>query len=638
MYGPTDKAVFGQNPGGRETPAGSKYRMSIKRITIVPKEKAFSLLEKPFGSYPVVYYLSDDYAHFMDLRKKFGGLIEIRNLIGIFQQTFEEIQAPFIEMLGKLNSRYSSDWWWGGQLVSKSTSALPLGLNITYLFCAKKILEEIRENVIFIVESRALAHCISILARKRGYRVIVHWTKFMVFQETVSVYTYFLARILFFLWQSLQNYRAARNLPEPFRKRRPQAKKRIILRTWVTKGSFDSAGAFQERNFGMLPDWLKSKGYEVFIFPMFFNMEMKGRSVYMRLKNQKKQFLIPEHYLRLQDYVDVLHDSYRRLRLRINDARITEVDVAPLINEVAKNAEFEVSLATLNLCYPMLKRLSARKFEIDAFYYPFENNASEKQFILGCQKFFPDAKTIGFQHTAVYRDLPTFAVSPIEKDCHPLPDKIVCSGQQYSQFLAEQGFPPKVLESGPNLRYGSVYGNQVNWNSIHVWKKKIVLLPLTFNYHLACELCVKVRDSISGLEAFKMLVRSHPLLVKRNLITFLGKSGFHEYTFADEGIIQDWFSKTFAVISTGGTIAILEAMVMGVPVIRVMPGNNFLYDPLVIPNYPLDPVCTSEEISEQLQWLSSEKMAKNRMFHDFGEQVLAKCYAEPNEDNLSLFL
>mgnify|MGYP000114231754 CR=1 FL=1 len=32
-------------------------------------------------------------------------------------------------------------------------------------------------------------------------------------------------------------------------------------------------GVFKDRNFGELPDWLKSKGYEIMILPMFFNLD-----------------------------------------------------------------------------------------------------------------------------------------------------------------------------------------------------------------------------------------------------------------------------------------------------------------------------------------------------------------------------
>lgn len=612
----------------------------MNRIKIVPKRRAISLIAKLSGSYPVVYYLCDDYAQLIDLRKEFAGEIEIRNLAGIFQQTFEEIQNPFIEMLGKLNKRYSSDWWWSGQLASKSTSALPLGLNITYLFCAKKILEDARENVLFIVESRALAHCISTLGKKQGYRVTLHWTRIMVCREKVRAYAYYAAQILYFFWQLFQNCRTARKLPKPFEDRKTKPKKRIVLRTWVTKGSFDKTGAFQERNFGMLPDWLKSKGYEVLTLPMFFNMKMKGRSVYAPMKNQKQQFLIPEHYLRLTDYVDVLHDSYRRLRLRINDARIAGIDVAPLFNEVIKDAEFDVSLAIMNLCYPMLKRLEACKFEIDAFYYPFENNAPEKQFMLGCRRFFPHAKIIGFQHTAVYQSLPTFDLSPLEWDCHPLPDKIICSGKIYLKLLEERGFPSELLCSGPNLRYENVHAeaNREGKRRDSRGNENALLVALTYSENLAFDLLAKVAGALKGVEDYRLIVRSHPLISEENIRRFLDRLGMRGCEVADSGSIQDWFRKCEAVLSSGASITIIEAVVAGTPVIRVRPDNFFFYDPFFEDDYPLPPVDSSADIRKQIQLVEKMTREDKDVFLKIGQTVMRKYFTRPSDQNLRVFL
>ena len=46
----------------------------------------------------------------------------------------------------------------------------------------------------------------------------------------------------------------------------------IVLRSFITKGTLNNNGIYVDRNFGKLPDWLKSKGYNVMILPMFFNL------------------------------------------------------------------------------------------------------------------------------------------------------------------------------------------------------------------------------------------------------------------------------------------------------------------------------------------------------------------------------
>ena len=78
------------------------------------------------------------------------------------------------------------------------------------------------------------------------------------------------------------------------------------------------------------------------------------------------------------------------------------------------------------------------------------------------------------------------------------------------------------------------------------------MLPLTFSYNLAFELFVKVRDALRDMGEYTVYIRTHPLLSKKVLIKFLGKIDMKNYIFADEGTMQEWLSKMYAVVSTGG--------------------------------------------------------------------------------------
>ncbi len=124
----------------------------------------------------------------------------------------------------------------------------------------------------------------------------------------------------------------------------------------------------------------------------------------------------------------------------------------------------------------MLKRLKEMGYEIDAFYYPFENNAPEKQFILGCRKYFPNSQIIGFQHTTFFPNQLAYHLGSEEKDCHPLPDKIVCSGPIYVKLHNKAGFPSDILVAGPNLRFESVYIERAEVKNSGGNKKKFLLL------------------------------------------------------------------------------------------------------------------------------------------------------------------
>jgi len=610
----------------------------MKCIKIIHKKSAMTLTPKLIDSNIDCFYLTDDYVHFVDLQEKLSDKIKIRNLSGILHVTFKEIKEPLLELLSKVNKENDSLEWWGGQLASRNTASTPLFINITYLFCAKKIIADSDKDILFIVNSKALGECIADAAEKSGYRVEIHRNRVRESVETVKRWLYNFAGVFYYFLQVMRNRRAAFRLFEPLPAGKTNARKRIVLRSWVTKGNFNEAGKFKDRNFGNLPSWLCSKNYEVWHLPMFFDLSMSMKEVYIRMKDIGQLLLIPDHYIKFADYADVFYNGYQMLRKRLQNLDMRNTDVTPIFNEVLKELRFAPILLILNLCVPMLKRLKEKGFEIDSFYYPFEGNAPEKPFILGCKKFFPNSKIVGFQHTTFFPNQLAYHLGSGEKDHHPLPDKIVCSGPIYIELHQRAGFPAEILQRGANLRFESVYLNVNGAGRRLPQGKKNIILPLTFSHDLAFELFVKVGDALRNTGDYNVHIRTHPLLSKKSLIKFLGKIGLNHYEFADEGIIQEWLPSMSAVVSTGGSITILESVSMGVPVIRVVPDNTLFYDPFIWPDYPLRPVHTAAGIREQLQMITRIQLQDKDIFKKIGEQVLTAYFTKPDEEKLKVFL
>ena len=151
---------------------------SPKQVVIVSKKQSVKILRRIMTDHSSCYFLSDDYACFMDLKNHFGNTIEIVNLSGIFDKIFQRIKEDLLESLSELNRRYNSYAWWGGQVASKSLTATPLCLNITYFFCARELLLKGGADMVFIVESPALAKCLTEFSMRQGFSCIDHHSKF----------------------------------------------------------------------------------------------------------------------------------------------------------------------------------------------------------------------------------------------------------------------------------------------------------------------------------------------------------------------------------------------------------------------------------------------------------------------------
>lgn len=614
--------------------------MVRKRVTIIHKSKALRKLAEVIGKDSLCYYLAEDYSIFMELQNKFKGIVKIKNLEGLFDTTFQEMKEALLELLSDLNKKYNSFAWWGGHLASKSTPATPLLLNTTYLLCAKKILLENPASIILIVESPALSQCLSEFARRQGYQVsnccnrISEWTK-----NFIQGLRY-VAQIGRFSLVSLHNFWAAFRAPRYQLPKESSVKKRVVIRSWVTQSILNGKGKFADRNFGNLPQWLSSRGYEVWILPMFFNLSaMAMRKAYERIKDIDQTFLIPEHYLKFSDYLRSLLNGFKAFRQRIEGIQIEDIDISPIFNEVQRKQGFNVGLCLLNLSCQMLKRLKEAKVQIDGFYYAFECNAPENQFVLSCRQYFPEADIIGFQHTTFFSNQLAYHLAPGEYAHRPLPDKIICSGPAYRALHQKARFPETILIDGPNLRFESVYTNRNRRQGLeNGTNKKKLLLPLTFSYNLAFELFVKVKEALKNTDNYRVYIRTHPLLSKKILKQFLYKINVDDWEFADEGIVQQWLPEIYAVVSTGGTVIILEAISFGTPVIRVIPDNTFYYDPFSGSNYPLSPVTTPLEIRQQLEFVDDIQKNEERIFEKISNETLHDYFPQPTEENLKVFL
>lgn len=613
----------------------------MKRITIIHKNNAASYLPKVISANSSCYYLSDDYWHFTVLKDSFKEQIEIKSLSGLFNETFQEIKGAVLDMIARVNKRNNALYWWGSQMASRNPASTPLIRNITYLFCVKRLLSDSHHGqFIFIVDNRVLSVCMRTFVEEIGYQVILYRRGMRKYVDTIKLLLFNCVRILYFIWQSFQSRSAALKLLAPMPASKMVKAKRIVIRSWITRDTFDKSGRFKDRNFGFLPEWLRSKGYDVWILPMFFNLSMSLKETYALMRKQEQCFLIPDHYLKIRDYLWVLYNGYRIVRTKIAKVVVEGMDVTPLFVDALKQEGFIPPLLTLNLCYPMLKRLREKGVEIDGFYYPFESNPPEKQFILGCRTFFPRATILGFQHTAFFTNQLAYHLDHSEIDYHPLPDKIISSGPIYVRLFKESGFPPEILMEGPNLRYESVYIDKTDRKNILVNKKKIILLPLPGlpDHNLVFELLAKVNDALKDDKSYKVNIRIHPVLSKETLLKFLAKIGMNNYEFENRGVIQDWLPRVFALISPGISITILEAAAMGVPVIRVVSDNTIFFNPFSWQDYPLKPVNSSAEIRQQLQFISETLKNDREMFSRIGKQVLKEYFTKPDEENLKIFL
>ena len=110
----------------------------MQQILITSPTKLNKIISRNKNQF-IYYYLGQDYEFYFEIKNKFGDDIEIKNLSGIFDLLFQNIRGDYVELIASLNKKNNSFDWWGSDFATKSTTSTPIILNVTNLFCAKKI-------------------------------------------------------------------------------------------------------------------------------------------------------------------------------------------------------------------------------------------------------------------------------------------------------------------------------------------------------------------------------------------------------------------------------------------------------------------------------------------------------------------
>ena len=69
-----------------------------------------------------------------------------------------------------------------------------------------------------------------------------------------------------------------------------------LIRSWLSTGSFNEMGVYSDRNFGILPKWFKTNGINVFMYPMYFSLNIPMKDIYAMAKKQNILLLNQHHY------------------------------------------------------------------------------------------------------------------------------------------------------------------------------------------------------------------------------------------------------------------------------------------------------------------------------------------------------
>jgi len=579
-------------------------------------------------------YINDNYKYCIYLDNKFDILNELKNsscnLVEIedkFNYYLDRYKDSILDLYSKITNSNDPIVWASGQVASKSTTASNIVRNIIYFFFLKEYLDRTEEDVLICCNNYELMQFIVIYYKKQNITIkkklgILNSFKYKTKYIIKPVYS--VVRFLLLFLVSRLFYLESRSSLLRIKK-----KENILIRSWQTRATFENK-KYSDRNFGILGESLKKKKYSVSMIPMIFN---PGVNYYKQCKHfysLDENFLLPTNICNLREYFFIIYTEIARFLVGFENLFLDGIDFRYFFEIENKNNSFSLDLMVLNLIYPTLQILNKKNIKFEKFIYPFESNAPEKMFILGKKKYYNDTIIIGYQHTILISDQLSLMYKDIQNEI--LPDKIITSGTECKRILQELKLPINLLDIGPSLRFNHILSYQTK----KVQKKQhlnIFAIALPFNQNLAEQEIIMIS---SALKDFKYIlwVKVHPLLNKEKIINTITSNNIGRYKIVDMPCYELFQSADIA-FEIGASITQLEAVVCGVPVVRIVPSSDFHYDPMHWMNYPVKIARNTNEIKNSVKKALSLEAEELK---NYSEYIKENYFNKVTDETLKVFL
>ncbi len=212
--------------------------------------------------------------------------------------------------------------------------------------------------------------------------------------------------------------------------------------------------------------------------------------------------------------------------------------------------------------------------------YVFENQPWEKMLCIACSD--NGVKSIGYQHSSIWRLYLSQFAGKGEADIMPLPDKILTAGDRFAQLYKEGGIPKERVMVGGAWRYR--HCQEETGNIITAIGKEarlpIILITLPIDIFIArsmLENIVKVNEKMNLVSHATLWIKPHPGYTKSD--TSVVQSPSAAFPIMDKPF-SELLSEVDIVVSAASTAG-LEAFQCGKRVIAYIPENLLAADPLL---------------------------------------------------------
>lgn len=597
-------------------------------------------------------YMGRDYSDMLVWRERLSGVAQQVEFGRELQSKAKDLRRPFIDFMAETGCRNNKFVYWTSIVFEKNTVLSPMFQNCCNLEVLKDYLDHNIEfkTLIVISGSWSFLETIKINLESPLLEIISLNNNASKFTSILKDYFTIMKNSLFFIAKCFLEYASLKLFCKKYNSlnssdsAKGKMNKWIILRSWAHNNLFDKEGVFNDVYLPILGKWLKANGYEIKIMPLLLMPKLGIRSILKSYKNimlllseKKNNFIVPWKYLKIRDIFIAYKMCFGQLWLRFDKQYFYNWNLHILLNEERRKFALNQRGLGCALHYLLIKRLAENNIKIERAIYTFENMLTEKLFLIGLKKYYPDAKSVGFQHSVLYPLKLDMYISEKEITKIPLPSKIVCSGDFFRNIMIKEKYPAEKLEIGPALRFAHIYNKKEN---IKIENKSVLIACPGYRNELV-ELLYKVLTALRD-EDVSLWIKPKPDTPMIDVIDeIIKKTNINPAKIKKvSGSLSELLNKANIMITIASG-AIIDGIASGIPVLRIKREMDLDLDPLDWLNF--DPkrdfiAYTVSDIKRETIRALTLSEAEKEWLKEYGQKITEEMFSPVSEETLRVFL
>ena len=341
----------------------------------------------------------------------------------------EELRAPFHALIAEVAAPHGKNVdWWVTSLASRNTFSSDL-----YLRCCQAVLAVREAPAEVIVDNPALARTLGVRCTVPGW-----WHCAAEYARRAKALA---AALYSFAGRAL----AGREGSVP-------SMPVTLVDTFVFSDSFDAQGRLRDHYYpGMLEQLTAEERAALRFVPTLYRVRDHS-ALFGKLRQARESFLLPEDFLKLEDYLHALAHPWRAPRLAPGPRMLAGVNVEPLLRD-AEAAGFAAS-GTLEavLRRRFAHRIRERGVRLRMVLEWYENQELDRGAVAGLREAYPDVPVVGYQGYVVSRHYLCMFPTREEQAAGLVPQSVAVVGPAFAA-PAREFCPELAVEVAPAFRF-----------------------------------------------------------------------------------------------------------------------------------------------------------------------------------------